>query len=703
MNNDYMAISFAESFGIPTDKFKNKRQKQMKQNLTQSIFAIVAIVLFSNVISAQNITVTVNVNQPTHTVYPTLFGRNNNTSDDSTKPVSAANWKLYREAGVRLFRENGGNNTTKYNWRRKLDSHPDWYNNVFTHDWDYCAKKILDSTFGTQALFGLQLIGYAAKSTAFNFDCWAYDQCKGGSATSNWCANGDTTKYLERWNADSTTGILTHWFKDLKYDSTRFLYWNMDNEPEAWSGTHDDVVGATFSAENYLTKYFAVTEKARKTFPNIKIVGPVSTNEWQWYAWNNAKVTGTDGKDYPWIEYFIKRVAEEETKTGLRLLDVLDFHFYPASSQANTVQLHRIWFDSTFVYSGANGVKLVGPNAWNSGVNSEYIYSRCRTWLTKYMGANHGVHFGLSECGNIYNEPNTDASFYASMLGTFMSEGDVELFSPWDWYTGMWEVMHLFSRYSGTQAFKVSTSDEQNVSVYPTLTANKDTLSLFIVNRNLTNTYTLALALQNITIANQWAKCLQLANLPATETFVSHTSNALKKSMIAIHNDSATISLPKLSVTMIQIPYPKNQTIALQQGWNLISTNVYAYDSTVTALFSGLNVQEVKDMDYFWLKGQNNGLNSLKSIQAGKGYFVKMNTIGTLQITGAPMDSKFNPVLQKGWQLIGCQYQNTKAFSSVYDSTQCQSIKNFDGFWIPNGTANSILNFEPGKGYLLNK
>ena len=652
-------------------------------------------------VSAQTVTVTVDINQPSHKVYPTLFGRNGSTSDDPSKPVTSAQWKLYRDAGVKIFRENGGNNSTKYNWRRKLTSHPDWYNNVFVHDWDYAAKKIIDSTSGTQALFALQLCGYAAKSTAYNFDCWTYDKCAGDSTGKNWCANGDTSKYLERWTADSTTGILTHWLKDLQYDSTRILYWNMDNEPEVWQGTHDDIINNKLTAEEYLARYFAVTEKARKLFPGIKIVGPVFTNEWQWYSWNNKKVTGSDGKQYPWAEYFIKRVAEEQTRTGLRLLDVLDFHFYPNSNQAATLQLHRVWFDSLWVYPGANGVKLVGPNGWNASVNSEYIYQRCRTWLTKYMGANHNVHFGMSECGDIYNEPNTAASFYASTLGTFMSEGDVELFTPWTWYTGMWEVLHLFSRNTGTQAFKVTTSDEQNLSVYPTLTANKDTLTLFVVNRNLTNNYSLSLILQNTNITQQKVTCLQLSGLPKTETFISHTSNALKSSTITIENNMATVTFPNLSVSMIQIPMPLSQAIQLKEGWNLISTNVYPFDSTITSVFTGLDVQIVKDMSSFWLKGQPLALNSLKAIVAGNGYFVKMNTAGTLNLVGPPVSQSITRSLTTCWQLMGCPFQTTKPFSLFLNSSNCQMIKNFDGYWQPNGTTNSLLQFEPGKGYFI--
>ena len=86
---------------------------------------------------AQNITVQVNAAEERMPVSPYIFGRNNNLSDTPEHPTSPENITLYKEAGLRFARENGGNNATKYNWRRKLGSHPDWYNNVYDHSWDY--------------------------------------------------------------------------------------------------------------------------------------------------------------------------------------------------------------------------------------------------------------------------------------------------------------------------------------------------------------------------------------------------------------------------------------------------------------------------------------------------------------------------------------------------------------------------------------
>src|SRR5262245_17346447 len=77
-----------------------------------------------------------------HAVSPYLYGRNNSLSDNPGSPLSAGAWLKLNDAGITFLRENGGNNATKYNWKRKLSSHPDWYNNVYAHDWDFAATSL---------------------------------------------------------------------------------------------------------------------------------------------------------------------------------------------------------------------------------------------------------------------------------------------------------------------------------------------------------------------------------------------------------------------------------------------------------------------------------------------------------------------------------------------------------------------------------
>jgi len=537
----------------------------------KAVLFFLFVLIFSG-LSAQNVRVTVDPQSNRKSVSPYIYGRNNSISDDPSGPTSSATWQFYKDAGLNFLRENGGNNLSKYNWRLKLTSHPDWYNNVYKHDWDFAAASLQQNMPAAQGMWGFQLVGYAAKTTVQNFNDWAYNQAQPWSGTNQNLAgggvpnsagggqalvNGDTSLYLERWNEDSTTGILNHWFGPggQGLDSTRIRYWNMDNEVEIWDGTHDDVMPVQVDAESFMQRFFAVAKKARALYPGIRLSGPVSPNEWQWFAWKGGQVVGTDGIRYPWLQYFIKRLAEEQQRTGIRLLDVIDLHFYPFSTnRPDILQYHRVFFDSTYAYPEANGIHLVN-GGWDNSVQIEDVFGRCQSWLNQYMGPGNGVSFAISETSvNLNNDPNAQAVWYGSMLGEFMKH-NVEYFTPWGWEKGMWETLHLYSRYNKTNSIGAVSDDELDVSAYATATDANDSIAVVLVNRSPTFTKTVSVNLSNFKLSNQPVQVLSLSNLPAgTETFVSHTNNALISSSIVPSSDSTVeVTLAPLSISSLQL------------------------------------------------------------------------------------------------------------------------------------------------------
>nr|PZN54982.1 MAG: glycoside hydrolase family 44 [Bacteroidota bacterium] len=523
-------------------------------------------------LSAQ-VVVKLDFSLPTHTVSPYLYGRNNSLSGYPGSDFTPE-WTRLKDAKVRFFREGGGNNSTKYNWRRKLSSHPDWYNNVYPNDWDFAAQSLQDNIPNAQGMWSFQLIGKAAKTTTANFNDWEYNGSQwwtgvaqnlagGGvvnpSGGAKALVEGDPELYLENWTADSTVGILSHWFDELLLDKNQLVYWSMDNEPEIWHGTHDDVMPVQLSAEDFMQRYFDVAKKARAIFPGIKLVGPVPANEWQWYNWSGGITQ--NGKNYPWLEYFIKRVAEEQQATGIRLLDVLDIHFYPSSSVASeVVQYHRVYFDKNYIFPEANGVKNV-TGTWDNSQNKEYIFERCKEWLDQYMGEGHGVTFGVSETGINFINASTTAVWYASTLGEFMKHKEMELFSPWSWQPGMWEVLHLFSAYNKNAFVSASSSEEEFVSAYPTINEAGDSVTLVLVNRSVSATKSVRVSFNGFILAGEPFQLMELSNLPPSETFVSHTSNALKKSSVSATGNVLAISLPPMSVTSVLLKGDRGEVI----------------------------------------------------------------------------------------------------------------------------------------------
>ena len=510
------------------------------------------------------VTISIDPTKDVKTISPNIYGRNNNIPKESyASPLTAAQLLQLQDADVKFMREGGGNNSTKYNWKKRLSSHPDWYNNVYSQSWDAAAQYI-NSNFPSSVtgMWTFQLIGKAASNNTNNFNDWGYNSSQWWSGTQQNLAgggtpntsggntatvNGNPNLYLQNWTADSTTDILPYWFNTLGIPQSRATYWNMDNEPEIWHGTHDDIVNSSLGAETYMQSYFAVAKKARSKFPAIKLVGPVPANEWQWFNWMNT-ITGSDGNKYPWLKFFIKRCAEEQQATGVRLLDVLDIHFYPGESAAtDVVQLHRVFFDRDYVYPGANGVKTVN-GGWDPSQTKEYIFGRINDWLTQYFGANYGIKLGLTEIDVNNNNPSVVATWYASTMGEFM-KNDVEIFAPWSWKTGMWETLHLFSRYNQTLSVQGLSTDETNISAYPSVNAAKNTMTVVLVNRSTTLTKSTTLNFSNFTVPNGTANVLRLSSLSSSETFVSHSQNALQSSTTAFLNNSTTISLPPLSIT----------------------------------------------------------------------------------------------------------------------------------------------------------
>ena len=540
----------------------------MRSKISQRfIFSLMMLSAVSS-INAQDITITVNASGEKKPISPYIYGRNNSFGDAYGSSNASTAINMFKEAGLKMARENGGNNATKYNWRKKITSHPDWYNNVYDRNWDGISQLVEDQAPGTQIMWGFQLLGKVASNKNNNFNDWAYNQSKwwegcnqnlagggvvnssGGSKASK---EGNPALYTEVWPADSTTAILNRWFGQggLGLKKENFRYWNMDNEPDIWSSTHDDVMPTQISADGFMTKYFEVAKKARQLFPGIKLCGPVVTNEWQWYKYGNETLK-INGKYYSWLEYFIKRVADEEKATGIRLLDVLDIHWYPGeSSDAEVVQLHRIFYDKNYIYPGANGVKTIN-GGWDTSQTKEYIFNRIESWLNTHFGPDHGIGLGMSESGINSSNPNVNAVLYASILGTF-ANNSVELYTPWSWKTGMWETLHLFSRYSQPYNIPAASSNENTLSGYASISADNDSMTVMIVNRDLTVSKTVKVNLNGFTARNGSHATLQLSALPGSETFISHTQNNLNKSTVTVNNNSFTITVPKLSTTAVLV------------------------------------------------------------------------------------------------------------------------------------------------------
>ena len=526
------------------------------------------------------IDITVDANAGIKKISPYLYGRNIDKISDGDAEVTeeeSAFINQMLEAGIHMLRANNGNNATRYNWRHKMTVHPDWYNNVYSHDWAITAQKVLDKMPGVDAMYAFQLTGYAASSTDYNFPDWNWKQEHGTYATQTFdlagggevsedgktlIKAGDASLYNMEWPADSTVAIIPHWKDELKFDMSRFKYWSMDNEMEIWRGTHSDL-DLPVTGDFLVERYIDVAKKARAQWKDIKLTGPVAANEWQWCSvssYNKEDRPKGEDRNYCWLEYFIMKVAEEQKKSGVRLLDVFDIHWYPSEKDYESrMNWHRVLFDTTYNYPGANGIKMVGGN-WDNKITKEYIFVRINQWLEKYFGKNHGITLGITETSIIDNDPMVTALIYASFLGTMQDNG-VKIFTPWTWGDGMYETVHLFSRYGHPNRVQSTSSNDSLVSAYSSISNKGDSLTVIFVNRAEKDTQDVNLNLANFA-SDGTVKTLTLQDLKG-ETFISHTSNALKENAVGANAQGGTTTATSYSINRFKMTLPAKSITAV--------------------------------------------------------------------------------------------------------------------------------------------
>jgi hypothetical protein len=129
----------------------------------------------------------------------------------------------------------------------------------------------------------------------------------------------------------------------------------------------------------------------------------------------------------------------------------------------------------------------------------------------------------------------------------------VELFTPWTWDIGMWEALHLFSRYNQANYVQSTSADETIVSAYTTIDVNNDSMAVVLINRSLTEKKVVTLNFTDYYPAPGGAPMYTLSKLGTTETFVSHAKNALVKSGVEVSMNQVTVELAPLSINTIRL------------------------------------------------------------------------------------------------------------------------------------------------------
>ncbi len=259
----------------------------------------------------------------------------------------------------------GGNHTSRYNYKINTSNHAkDWY--FMNIPYDYIDGKnhvdhLIDEAIrsGSKLLITIPMIGWVAgkRSYKYSYSVKKYGKQKSVETANskNDAGNGmlDDGRKLYKTDLKETSvevgpEFVAEWVTYIKKRVAGRMPLNfaLDNEPMIWHATHRDLryndpkaLSPELSYDELWKRTVAYAGAIKKVAPEAKVFGPAA---WGWCAYNYSSKDGCSiGADRmvhgnkPLLEWYLSKVCSYKKKTGIRLVDYLDIHYYPAYAYAD--------------------------------------------------------------------------------------------------------------------------------------------------------------------------------------------------------------------------------------------------------------------------------------------------------------------------------------------------------------------------------
>jgi len=180
-----------------------------------------------------------------------------------------------------------------------------------------------------------------------------------------------------------------------------------------------------------------------------------------------------------------------------------------------------------------------------------------------------------------------------------------------------------------------------------------------------------------------------------------------------IFSNSGTVSVELVGLQTIE------QSIALTNGWNIVSFNMSPDDMDMFSILSDLidegslvKVQNEAGAAIEYLSfGGGSWANNIGNMEVTEGYYLKVNSATELTAIGEPVELPLDILLTNGWNIMSYPAQNPGdaflALESLIDEGTLVKVQNEAGAAIEylsfggGSWANNIGNFESGEGYYI--
>lgn len=250
----------------------------------------------------------------------------------------------------------------------------------------------------------------------------------------------------------------------------------LDNEPDLWHETHRDVHPEPVGYDELLERTIAYGSAVRRADPDAVIAGPAS------WGWPGYFFSGKDQAaglrlqldrrahgGVPLIPWYLARLAEHERKSGMRVLDVLDVHYYP---QAQDVYSDKGAEDPALAALRIRSTRsLWNPDYRDESWVDDYVQllPRLRAWVDEHYPG-RGIVLGEWSFGG--EQHISGALATAEALGRFGQHGLTGAFywnSPKEGSATYW-AFRAYRNYDGKGArfrdFSVEVRSSGQISAF---------------------------------------------------------------------------------------------------------------------------------------------------------------------------------------------------------------------------------------------
>jgi hypothetical protein len=247
----------------------------------------------------------------------------------------------------------GGNVMSRYNWQIAAgNTASDWFFENHQQSPSFAQYLADDTAHKVMTAVTVPTLGWVAKDgSSYSFPVSVFgpqaktDPQNGDIGNGVNPSGGNITPGPQaRTSVEAPPDFVKKWVEalhaaDAKNPQHEIFEYILDNEPMLWNSTHRDVHPDPLGYDELLDRTIRYGTAVREAAPDALIAGPA---EWGWPAYfYSAKDGGSPNKrnpdraahgDVPLIEWYLRKLSEYERTSKVRVLDLLDVHYYPQNN-----------------------------------------------------------------------------------------------------------------------------------------------------------------------------------------------------------------------------------------------------------------------------------------------------------------------------------------------------------------------------------